>query len=82
MNNFSVAVLDQKLIVPQVNNMLTYRKFTFERDISMEADGETYHVNCMAAHNMSAKRPEWKTLPRHAGYFGVFLLRPPSIQRI
>lgn len=80
MNNFSSALVQQKLVVSQVSGFLTYRKFVFERDLSRDGDGPNVYVTCMAGHNMCDKCPGWKTLERRPGFYGVFLKSPPDMK--
>lgn len=81
MNNFSVAIVDQNLVVPQVANLLSFRKFTFERDLSKAMRNEKFYVNCLVGHSMCQKRNEWSQLNRTEGYVGVFLKGPPAMSR-
>lgn len=76
MNKFSGALKDQNLVVSQVDSMLTFRRFTFEVDLT---GGNQQRVNCMAANNMREKRDEWTKLDRKEGYVGVFLLKVPNM---
>lgn len=80
MYNFSSALTDQKVIIPQVDGMLTFRKFVFERDSSREGSESKHYVNCMVARNMSDKRDDWTILSRKEGCYGVFLKRLPDVK--
>lgn len=79
MNNFSMAIVQQRLVVPQVDHLLSFRKFCFERDVEMETVPQRYYSNCFAGHSMSEKRQSWKKLHRLSNFFGVFLKCPPNM---
>lgn len=69
MNNFSGALTEQKVVVPQVDNLTSFRRFTFEVDISEQEPRRAHFVsvNCMVAHNMRDKRGRWTKLDRKDG---------------
>lgn len=80
MNNFSQALETQKMVVGQVEGLSTYRKFIFEKDLSVDSTAGPLFVTCSIAYKMIDPRSAWKKLPRRAGFFGVFLKQSPNLR--
>lgn len=82
MNKFSGALTEQRVVVPQVDNLKSFRRFTFEVDLSEEQPRGAHFVSvtCMVAHNMRDKRGSWTKLERKDGYIGAFLRKVPNMR--